>query len=134
MLKYNWIEVPESISPLKLIAWFDNPLEMDKLEKYIDNMNETYDLEYTFPPILGYPIIIDKWDVWKEMITDINWETQGFVDTNNIWQLFFVVTDWFHRSTAAITTWKKYIDIELDRESITNQEELKVFDKYYQWI
>jgi len=125
MLKYNWIEVPESISPLKLLPWFSNPLELDKLNKYIEDMEETYDIEYTFPPIIWYPKIIDDWDVWEEMITDINWETQNFIEEKDIWQLFFVVTDWFHRSVAAITTNKKFIDTELDRNSITDMEELK---------
>jgi len=127
-LTYNWLEIPDSISPLKLIPWFENPIE-NKVYDYIDAMNETYDIEYTFPPIKGYPIQITEDDVWTELITGIDQDIR-YITEEDINDIFWVVTDWFHRSVAAITTGKKYIDVELDRNSITNQDELNKYDSF----
>ena len=126
-MKYNWINVPDSISPKYIISAFANPIDYSKIDEYTDAMQEEYDIEYTFPPITWYPWIITE-DIIDQYAQFINWED---IEYSDIWKLAWFVTDWHHRSIAANNVWKKFVDVELDRSTITDIDELEEFDKTY---
>ena len=124
MQTYNWMAIPTEINPKYIISAFENIINAEKVEKYTEQMLETYDTEYTFPPIMWYPVIIDE-DIMEDERYFVNWEE---IEEEDIWKLCWFVTDWHHRAISAYNAKKRYIDLELDRSSITRQEELDYFD------
>lgn len=126
MLKYNWITIPEEIKTKYIFSAFSNPVDIDKLTEYTEKMSETLDIEYNFPPIMWYPIIIDQ-DLYDEYEWFfINGE---YIEDEDFGKVAWCVTDWHHRSLAAFNSWKIYIDVELDRSTITDEDELTDYDK-----
>lgn len=126
-LKYNWLNVPESINPRYIISAFENPVNSSTVDEYTEVMMNEYDTEYTFPPIMWYPSIITE-DTIDEYYEFINWNE---ILRSDIWKVAWFVTDWHHRSMAANNAWKRYIDVELDRSTITDEKELEDFDNFY---
>lgn len=125
-LTYNWIKVPENFNPKMIISAFDNPIDYNKVDKYTEDMLNEYDFEYTFPPIMWFPSIIDE-----DMVDNEYFLTGEPVSEDDIWKICWYVTDWHHRVLSAINANKKYIDVELDRSTITIESELELFDKIY---
>lgn len=85
------------ISPNYVISAFANPTSPDKIEKYSTEMKLKM-MNHNFPPIKGYPIIIDDGDIERfdyflsgEKITE-----------NNLGEYAWVVTDGHHRVVSAL--------------------------------
>lgn len=127
MLKYNWQDVPDTINPKMVISAFENMIDYDKVEQYTEVMQSEYDFEYTFPPILWYPSIITE-----DMVDNEDMFLSGDEITSDlIGKACWMVTDWHHRTLAAVNSWKTYIDVELDRTAITDPLEVEAFDLIY---
>lgn len=126
-MKYNWLEIPKEISPFEIVSAFENAIDDNKIEQYTNNMLETYDFEYTFPPIKWFPLIIDE-DIINKYQFFLSWKE---IPNDYIWKKIWAVTDWHHRVISACNAHKKYIDLELDRSTITNENELEEYDKEY---
>lgn len=116
------------IHPGRIISAFSNPLNMNKVEKYKEIMDEER-LSHPFPPIKGYPIIIDSNDVGEIFL---NGEE---ITEANIGEYAWKVTDGHHRSAAAIDSDLPYLETELERaylgdekDYILEYNQMKLFD------
>ena len=85
------------ISPELVISAFSNPLDYDKIEKYSDVMKDDM-LSHNFPPIKGYPIIINDGDIMRfgEFLNGEN------ITTKDIGKYAWIVTDGHHRVFSAL--------------------------------
>lgn len=124
-MKYNWINIPDEISPFKIVSAFANPVDTEKVSQYTEDMQETFDIEYTFPPIMWFPEIVTNETL--EEHSHFMWGDE--ITEDDLWSLIWNVTDWHHRVLAACNAWKKYISLKLDRSTITNEDELMEYDK-----
>jgi hypothetical protein len=120
MQTYNGLNVPTTISPKFIISAFENEICFDKVEKYTNIMREEM-LSNNFPPIKGFPCIIDEDDLE-------GW----FIDGSNIAETYlgklcWMVTDGHHRSIAAASAKLPYINVELDYSTITDEKDFKNF-------
>ncbi len=86
MITYNNINVPHSIKTNRIISAFQNEMDFDKVEKYTAIMKELM-LSHDFPPIMGYPRIIDEDDIGENYL---NGEPVEFY---HVGQLVWMVTD-----------------------------------------
>lgn len=116
---YNGLNVPSKISPELIISAFANPIDDSKVEYYTHIMSEKM-LSHDFPPISGYPTIIDENDVGDYFLTGEE------ITDNHIGQQVWVVTDGHHRTLAAIAANLPFIETELDYSTVTN------LDEYYE--
>lgn len=121
------MNVPDTINPRMIVSAFDNMIDSDKVEQYTEVMQSEYDFEYTFPPILWYPSIITD-DMVTFQDEFLSWDV---ITDDMVGKECWMVTDWHHRTLAAINSWKTYIDVELDRNTITDPAELEAFDLIY---
>lgn len=95
------------ISPKKIISAFENIIDVDKLEKYTNIFNSKM-LSHGFPPIKGYPNIIDESDVGKEFLSG------NVVSEDNIGEYVWVLTDGHHRTLAALEANVPYLETQID--------------------
>jgi hypothetical protein len=113
MSTYNGLIVPDRVDPNLIISAFSNVIEGDKVYKYTRLM-ESYMLSHNFPPIQGYPIIINEQDIGEYFLND-----EEIVESD-IGKKAWRVTDGHHRSLAAISALLPYIYVELDYGCITS--------------
>jgi hypothetical protein len=121
-ITYNGIRVPETISPKMIISAFQNLVDNEKVQEYSEKMKEEM-LSHDFPPIEGYPRIIDQDDV----DSNIEFLNGDQVTEEYIGKMAWMVTDGHHRSLAAIEANLPYLEVKLDYSTITDPEELKQF-------
>jgi len=120
MKTYNGINVPSQIKPNLIISVFSNDTSMDKVEQYTEVMKAEM-LGHNFPPIMGYPVIIDEDDLEGWFIDGSN------IPETMLGKLAWKVTDGHHRSLAAINAQLPYITVMLDYSTITNETDLVNF-------
>ena len=118
MKTFNGIPVPETIRTDRIISAFSNSTDFGKVEEYAQVMR-IEGLEHDFPPIKGYPSIIDESDIGKQ------YTTLKSVEKEHVGGLVWMVTDGHHRSFAAIEANLPYLRVEVDYNCITNEEDLK---------
>lgn len=118
-MKYNGEQVPDTIDPLLIISAFENYIDDNKVYEYADIMIEKM-LSHDFPPIQGFPCVIDERDVYFVDGRKINESDWG----KKAWK----VTDGHHRSLAAIEARLPYLEVCLDYSTITDEIELKQYD------
>jgi len=121
MKTYNDITVPPIIRTDRIISAFENCVDYDKVEKYANTMKAEM-LSHDFPPILGYPGIIDEDDVDEKMF--LNGEV---VENEHVGNLVWYVTDGHHRSLAAIEAHLPHLEVEIDFSTITSEADLKQY-------
>lgn len=115
---YNGILVPETINPKFVISAFSNPIDENKVKEYTMIMQQEM-LSHSFPPITGFPTIIDDSDVGDYFMSgeEITKEHIG----KQVWKVW----DGHHRVLSAIDVNLPYIKVKLEHSAITNQDELK---------
>lgn len=121
MQTYNGQIVPKTTNVNCIISAFANDMDQEKVQQYTEIMKAEM-LSHNFPPIQGYPIIIEEDDLE-------GW----FIDGSNIPETMlgkqvWKVTDGHHRSLAAIAAKLPYLHVELDYSTITNETDLKNFN------
>lgn len=114
---YNDITIPPLIRTDRIISAFENCIERDKLEKYTELMQQEM-LSHDFPPIQGYPMIIDETDFGDYFLTGEE------IDESHLGLLCWKVTDGHHRSLAAIAAELPHLAVTLDYSCITQKEQL----------
>ena len=120
MKTYNGINVPNQIKPSMIISAFENEMDFEKVEEYTQIMKVEM-LSHSFPPIMGFPTIIDEDDVGQYFL---NGEE---IEERHIGKLAWKVTDGHHRATSSINANLPYIEVELDYGTITSKIDLENF-------
>lgn len=120
MKTYNGIIVPKKIKPTLIISAFANDMDSGKVEHYTNVMRVEM-LSHSFPPIEGFPTIIDESDVGDFFLTGEE------IEECHIGILAWKVTDGHHRAKSAICAKLPYIETELDYSTITNEVDMKNF-------
>lgn len=123
-MKYNGIQVPESIRTNRIASAFENAVDWDKVQQYATEMRlQDYNSgQINFPPIMGFPSVIDE--------DDMNNPEFGLLDIDAPYEkgdLIWKVTDGHHRTLAAIEAGIYMLDVTLDYSCITSENELKQF-------
>ncbi len=121
MKTYNGLICPKQIKTEFIISAFENDIDSDKLEEYT-NIMKTEMLSHSFPPILGFPTIIDENDIGEFFL---NGEE---VTEEHIGKLCWKVTDGHHRSLSAIAARLPYLETDLDYNTLTNETDLANFN------
>jgi hypothetical protein len=105
------------ISPDYVISAFANPISSDKIEKYSDEMRLKM-MEHDFPPIKGYPIIIDEGDIERfkyflsgEKITE-----------DDLGRYAWVVTDGHHRVVSALNVGLPQLKTSIDYSYVDEKD------------
>lgn len=120
MQTYNGKNVPTQIKPTLIISAFANEIEDAKVEEYTAIMKAEM-LSHNFPPITGFPRVIDEDDLF-------GWFIDGREITEDLLGIeVWAVTDGHHRSLAAINARLPYLNTTLDYSTITNEEDFKNF-------
>lgn len=122
MFTYNGINVPTTIKPSLIISAFANEIENDKVERYAHIMRAEM-LSHDFPPITGYPILIDEDDLEGWFLNGDN------IPETMLGKMAWKVTDGHHRSLAAIDAGLPFLEVMLDYSTITNETELENFKR-----
>ena len=122
-LFYNGMVVPKYVNPKLIISAFANEIDHDKLDEYTEIMRAEM-LSHSFPPIEGFPAIIDDSDIGEEFLSGAE------VTTNDIGKKVWKVTDGHHRALSAIAANLPQIDVVLDSSTITDEKELAAYRKY----
>lgn len=117
---YNGINVPPLIRTDRIISAFQNEIDESKIEEYTNVMRREM-LSHDFPPINGYPSIIDEDDIGMLFL---NGEE---VDKSHIGTLVWYVTNGHHRAISAINAELPHLATELDCSCITDEKELQQF-------
>ncbi len=120
MLTYNDILVPDRINTNKIISAFENSIDYSKIDEYTQTMQELM-LSHEFPAISGYPHKLTNEDIG---ITFLNGEQ---VESKNIGNLVWFVTDGHHRAISAINANIPYLFTELDFSTITTEKDMENF-------
>ena len=115
---YNGIKIPKTVSTDLLVSAFENPIDWDKVEVYTVKMKADA-LSHEFPKVTGFPAIIDDSDVGGYFLNG------NEITESDIGKQIWKVWDGHHRSIAAINAKLPYVEVELYRAAITNQDELK---------
>lgn len=116
-MKYNDINIPPLIRVDRIISAFSNCIDDNKVELYTNIMRAEM-LSHEFPPIEGFPTIIDENDIGDYFMT------QEEITEDHIGQLAWKVTDGPHRTLAAIEAQLPHLEITLDYSCITSEEDL----------
>ncbi len=113
---YNGIRVPETVNPRIVISAFANTIDDSKVEEYTNTMKEMM-LSHDFPPITGFPTLIDENDVGDYFLSgeEITEEHVG----KKAWKVW----DGHHRTIAAINANLPYIQVELEKAAVTDMDE-----------
>jgi hypothetical protein len=93
------------IDPNLVISAFSNPIDSNKIEEYSSQMLA---LDHNFPPILGYPTIINDDDLGKSFINGIQISEKYFG------KYAWIVTDGHHRTITALNNELPYLETKLD--------------------
>lgn len=117
-MKYNDIIVPDTIKPELIVSAFENKMDWDKVTDFTWEMKEKM-LSHDFPPILGFPSIVDENDIGKSFLSG------NEITEEHLGMLVWNVTDGHHRANAAIFSNIPYICVELDYSTITSEKDLK---------
>lgn len=120
MKTYNDIIIPLSIKTDRILSAFSNMIDNNKIEEYTIVMCREM-LSHDFPPIKGYPSIINEDDIGKCFLNNEE------VEEHHIGCLVWYVTDGHHRTLSAINANLPYLETELDYSCITNENDLKQF-------
>lgn len=120
MKTYNGIIVPKQIKPTLIISAFENDMDSGKVEHYTNILKEEM-LSHSFPPIMGFPTIIDESDIGIFFLTGEE------IEERHIGLLAWKVTDGHHRSESAIAAKLPYLETELDFSTITSEVDIKNF-------
>jgi len=118
---YNGLTVPKTINPQLIISAFANEIEYSKVEQYTQIMQSEM-LGHDFPPIMGYPVIIDENDICNYFLNGDE------VIDSMIGKLAWKVTDGHHRSLAAIAANLPHIEVTLDYGTITDPKDFTNFN------
>ena len=94
------------ISPNMVVSAYANPLEYNKVKEYEDIFNADY-LQHEFPPIEGFPFIIDEYDIGNVFMCG------EYISNKYIGKYAWKVTDGHHRTMAAINTNIPYLETKL---------------------
>lgn len=121
MKTYNGVIVPPLIRVDRIMSAFENGIDQHKVEAYTEAMR-VLDVCHEFPPILGFPSVIDEDDVGALFLT------RELVEDTMIGEQIWKVTDGHHRSLAAIEAGLSHLEVELDYSCITDPAELKQWD------
>jgi hypothetical protein len=122
MKTYNDIEIPHIIRTNRIVSAFSNSIDPIKVNEY-SNIMRINDVNYGnvgFPPILGFPSIIDEDDISNEEFRMMDFDSDDYQIGDLIWK----VTDGHHRTLAAIKAGIHQLEVELDYSCITNEKEL----------
>lgn len=115
--QYNGITIPEFIRTNLIISAFANEIDYEKVDEFTKIMKVEM-LSHSFPPIEGYPMIIDEDDLEGWYIDGSN------ISEEDLGKVAWKVTNGHHRSIAAINAKIPYFPVELDYSCITNQNDL----------
>lgn len=105
------------ISPNYVISAFDNPISNDKIEKYSDDMRLNM-MSHDFPPIKGYPIIID----------DSYIERYGYflngekITKQDLGKYAWIVTDGHHRVISALNAGLTELKTSIDYSYVDDED------------
>lgn len=121
---YNGLNVPTTIKTNRIISAFQNEMDYDKLGEYAEIMAVQM-LSHEFPPIQGYPVIIDDNEIGDCFLTGEE------ITEDHAGQLAWMVTDGHHRTLAAIQANLPYLGTELDYSTITNETDFKNYRAAY---
>ncbi len=111
-MKYNDLNVPETIRINRIVSAFQNAIDSDKLERYTEIMRVEM-LSHSFPAIMGFPSVINEDDLGQYFLSGEE------ITEDHIGQLCWNVTDGHHRSLAAIEANLPYLETTLDYSCIT---------------
>lgn len=120
MKTYNGIIVPKQIKTNRIISAFQNAMDFEKIDNYTNIMRYEM-LSHSFPPITGFPTIIDEDDIGQEFLTGEE------ITEKHIGVLAWKVTDGHHRSVSAIEARIPYLETELDYSTLTSEVDMQNF-------
>ena len=106
-----------TISPEYVISAFANPIEDEKVNNYSREM-EVKMLEHNFPPIKGYPIIIDENDIERYG----KFLSGNDITINDVGRYAWVVTDGHHRVISALIAHLPFLKTILDYSYIDEND------------
>jgi len=121
MKTYNDIVIPPLIRVDRILSAFVNHIDYNKVMNYALVMNIN-GLNHDFPPIKGYPGIIDENDIGQYFLNEKE------VDETHLGCLVWFVTDGHHRTLAAIEANLPHLETEIDYNCITTEKDLKQFE------
>lgn len=113
---YNGIKVPKTVNPRMVISAFANPIDESKVEEYTEKMRDMM-LSHDFPPITGFPTVIDESDVGDYFLSGDE------ITEEHIGKQAWKVWDGHHRTLAAINANLPYIEVELEKAAVTDMDE-----------
>lgn len=113
---YNGIRVPETVNPRMVISAFANPIDDSKVEEYTNTMKEMM-LSHDFPPITGFPTLIDENDIGDYFLSGEE------ITDEHVGKKAWKVWDGHHRTIAAINANLPYIQVELEKAAVTDMDE-----------
>jgi hypothetical protein len=123
MKTYNDITIPPIIRTDRIISAFENEIDWNKVDDYTNIMQEK-GLSHDFPPIYGYPHLIDEDDIGKMFLEGSS------VEEEHLGHLVWMVTDGHHRSLAAIAAEIPHLEVELDYSCITSEQDLNSYNNH----
>lgn len=108
-----------TIRTCRIISAFENEIDEEKLAEYTAIM-QIYMLSHDFPPIMGYPSVIDR-----QMVEDgIEFLDGEIVTENMLGEAVWFVTDGHHRTISAIAAHVPTMDCTLDYNCLTSERDL----------
>lgn len=124
MLTYNEIQIPECVRVGRIISAFENEIDHQKVERYVDRMSreEGY-FPHCIPAILGYPDVVSS-----EMVEKGAFYLSGEpVSASHIGELVWFVTDGHHRTLAALQHGLPILNVSMDESTFTKESELLAY-------
>jgi len=115
-LTYNGTPIPDRVRTDRIISAFENDMDETRLEYWREQ-----DIS-AFPPITGYPSVIDEKD-----------STYGFfmsganITDDIIGQPCWRVTDGHHRTIVLLERKVRYTEVKMDPSCFTDERELKAY-------
>lgn len=122
MKTYNNITIPLLIRTDRIVSAFVNPCVDEKVDAYTVIMKSKM-YSHDFPPIMGYPSIIDEDDC-----NNPDFAMMDFNSDYDIGDLIWYVTDGHHRTLAAIKANLPHLEVKLDYDCITIEEDLRQYN------
>jgi len=121
-MQYNGMLIPSFVRSERIISAFENVIDSQKVEEFKDAMI----CGEQFPPITGYPDVIDEDDVGKVFMDGSE------VVKSDVGQSVWYVTDGHHRTIAAIEAGICRLNVMMDMSCFTDEDELLKYRKYLQ--
>jgi len=119
---YNGLFVPSQIKTDRIISAFCNEIDVQKIESYTEIMREQM-LSHPFPPISGFPSIIDESNFGDCFLTGEE------ITGEHVGQIAWFVTDGHHRAMSAVNASLPFVETALDYSTITNETDFKNFQE-----